>query len=241
MKTKDRKTMVLYTIVSLLVGFLISYSYQLTKEESVKETEPKKVWTQEYKYQKKLEEKIEENKVFEMRLNEVQESIRKIEKQLATDEDHLKSLIETLNDYRMYLGEIPVKGRGIELILSDASYSPADGTVNRYLVHEQHIYKVLNELYISGAIAISVNQQRLTKTSYIKCIGPVLSIDGYEHPAPFVIQAIGNPNTLEKSLLLSGGVIDQLRYDHVDVQLKKLDEIKMDTVIQTIEPKESKK
>ena len=81
MKTKDRKTMVLYTIVSLLVGFLISYSYQLTKEESVKETEPKKVWTQEYKYQKKLEEKIEENKVFEMRLNEVQESIRKIEKQ----------------------------------------------------------------------------------------------------------------------------------------------------------------
>ena len=87
MKTKDRKTMVLYTIVSLLVGFLISYSYQLTKEESVKETEPKKVWTQEYKYQKKLEEKIEENKVFEMRLNEVQESIRKIEKQLATDED----------------------------------------------------------------------------------------------------------------------------------------------------------
>lgn len=234
MKKSSEKT-ILYTLVFLMLGFLMSYSYQLTKERTVEEKGPNKVWTQEYKYQKKLEEKTEENEALQLRLKEAQESVKKIEMKLAEDEDHLKKLIATLNNYRMYLGEIPVKGEGIELKLSDASYSPEDGLVNHYLVHEQHIYKVINELYISGAIAISINGQRLTKTSFIKCIGPVLSIDGYEHPAPFVIQAIGNSVTLEKTLLLPSGVLDQLRYDNVDIQLKKLNLIEMDSVIQTIQ------
>ena len=231
MKKVGGKT-VLYTIVFLMFGFLISYSYQLTKTRVVEEKGPEKVWTQEYKYRKKLEEKIDENEALQLRLKKDQESVREFETKLAEDEEHLKQLIATLNNYRMYLGQIPVKGRGIELTLSDASYFPQDGLTNNYLVHEQHIYKVINELYISGAIAISINDQRLTKTSYIKCIGPVLSIDGYEHPAPFVIRAIGNPVTLEKSLLLPSGVLDQLRYDHVDIQLKKMDLIEMDSVIQ---------
>lgn len=229
---KSGSRILVYGVIFLMFGFLISYSYQLTKEHAVDENGFEKVWTQEYKYKKKIDTITEQNEELQQELQRVQKDVRAIEGKLSEAEEHLKNLVETMNHYRMYLGKIPVQGRGIELTLSDATYTPEDGLVNNYLVHEQHLYQVINELYVSGAMAISINGQRLTKTSYIKCIGPVISVDGYEHPAPFVIQAIGNPDTLEKSLQLPSGVLDQLKYDHVEVQLKKMDKVQMDSVIQ---------
>lgn len=232
MKKSGGRTFV-YGLVFLMLGFLVSYSYQLTKEHTVEEIGPEKVWTQEYKYRKKIDVINEQNQRLQNELTEIQKEVKRIETTLSEEEEQLKTLIERMDAYRMYLGKIAIKGSGIELSLSDGNYTPEDGFVNNYLVHEQHIYQVINELYIAGASAISINDQRLTKTSYIKCIGPVLSIDGYAHPAPFVIRAIGNPDTLEKSLRLPSGVLDQLKYDHVDIQLRKMDEIQMASAIQS--------
>ena len=57
--------------------------------------------------------------------------------------------------------------------------------------------KSLMNLYISGASAIAINGQRLSHDSYILCNGPVIEIDGHQHPAPFVISAIGDADTME--------------------------------------------
>ncbi|MFH7445066.1 DUF881 domain-containing protein, partial [Pseudomonas syringae pv. tagetis] len=87
------------------------------------------------------------------------------------------------------------------------------------------VFKVINELYISGASGIAVNGQRLSSQSYIICDGPVITVDGIQHPAPFVVTAIGDPDVLSSALNLTGGVKDQLVNDNIVFSLEKKSEI----------------
>ena len=103
--------------------------------------------------------------------------------------------------------------------------------INNYLVHEYHVFKVINELYISGAAAIAINGQRLTSQSYILCNGPVITVDGIQHPAPFVISAIGDPEVLTSALNLTGGVKDQLVNDNIVFTLEKKNEIILNSIL----------
>lgn len=112
--------------------------------------------------------------------------------------------LEDVEKYRMFTGEIGVKGKGVKVSLEDASYIPSGQNVNNYIVHESHIFHVINELFISGASAVSINGQRITHQSYIHCNGPVVTVDGVQHPAPFVISAIGDPAVLIPALNIAG-------------------------------------
>lgn len=89
---------------------------------------------------------------------------------------------------------------------------------------------MLNELKISGAQAIAINGQRVLASSYIRCNGPVITIDGTQHPAPFVIEAVGDSDTLMASLNLNGGVVDQLLNDNIVVSLEENQKLTMPKV-----------
>ncbi|MCI4139648.1 DUF881 domain-containing protein, partial [Bacillus vallismortis] len=83
---------------------------------------------------------------------------------------------------RMYIGEVGVQGEGVQVTKEDASNIPEGEKVNSYIVHESHIFQVVNELYISGAAAVAVKCQRLTHDYYIKCNGPVVKVDRVKQP-----------------------------------------------------------
>ena len=85
--------------------------------------------------------------------------------------------------------------------------------------------RVVNELRISGAQGLAINGQRITSNSYIKCTGPVITVDGRTFPAPFVIEAIGDADVLSSSLYLKGGVIDGLIRDNIVVTTEQSKEI----------------
>jgi uncharacterized protein YlxW (UPF0749 family) len=161
-----------------------------------------------------------------------QEELRKIEESLATGEQLLFNLVEDAENLRMYNGNVKVQGKGVEITLSDASYVPSEENVNNYIVHEGHVFKVMNELFISGAAAVSINGQRITKSSYIVCNGPVITIDGNQYPAPFIISAIGDPKVLIPALNILGGVKDQLVADNITIKMMEKDRIVIDPVIQ---------
>lgn len=123
------------------------------------------------------------------------------------------------DDLRLLLGKIPGRGSGVTVTLQDAEYDPNSVNPNDYIVHESHVFKVLNELKISGAQAIAINGHRLKANSYIKCNGPVITIDDDQFPAPFVIEAVGDPKVLSAGLTLAGGVFDQLIDDNIIVTI----------------------
>lgn len=130
----------------------------------------------------------------------------------------------------MLLGIIPAQGGGIQVTLKDNEYNPNSTNPNEYIVHESHVLSVINELKISGAESIAINGQRLKSNSYIRCNGPVITIDGKQYPAPFVIEAVGDSKTLVSSLKIVGGVFDQLLSDNIVVTIEEKNLIQMPSI-----------
>ena len=221
---------VILSLVFLILGFLIAFSYNVTKENA-EQTNLDEIWNEEYQLREELIRQEEKNRSLQQQIVEVQEDLSLIENDIANEEQVLFNLAEDAEKYRMYLGKIKVAGSGVSVTLADGEYDNSQYNVNDYIVHEHHVFNVINELYISGASAVAVNGQRLKHNSYIVCNGPVITIDGKQHPAPFVITAIGDADVLEASLLLTGGTRDQLVNENIIFTLEKQANIIMDPII----------
>lgn len=211
-------------IVSIVTGFIIGYAYNLAKDDKKLVS---KYLEQEDVYRTELIEQQERNKELKDELDDLKAQIRDYEKSFIKSENEYKELVQEAEKLRLILGELPAHGKGIKVTLQDGHYDPKTTNPNDYIVHESHIFMVINELKISGAEAIAINGHRLKPNSYIHCNGPVITIDGKQYPAPFEIQAIGNSETLISALKITGGVFDQLLNDSIVVTIQALDDIQM--------------
>lgn len=188
------------------------------------------LFAQEDSYREELIEQQERNKELAEESNRLQEKIREYEKKFASNENEYEQLVEEAEDLRLLLGNLTGEGKGIRVTLQDGEYDPTSVNPNDYIVHESHVFKVLNELKISGAQAITINGQRLMANSFIQCNGPVITVDGKQHPAPFVIEAVGDSATLSASLNLKGGVINQLLNENIVVTVEENQKLIMSKV-----------
>ncbi|WP_102347023.1 DUF881 domain-containing protein [Bacillus sp. Marseille-P3661] len=218
---------VILSLVMIVLGFLITFSYQLTNSNTETIAEGKQ-WQREFEYRENLIRLEETTRRLQEELTDKQQQVREIEANLAQQEKSFKTLVEDVEKLRMFAGDVQVTGPGVEVTLKDASYVKVEENANNYIVHEGHVHKVVNELLTAGAKAVAINGQRLLHNSYIACIGPVISVDGNEHNAPFVISAIGDPEILFSSLVIVQGVRDQLVMDNVEVKIEKKNELIFD-------------
>jgi len=154
-----------------------------------------------------------------------QERIDSLTTQLSESQKENEGLIKELGDYRLTAGATDVTGEGIEITLydlTDASLSPEET-----LVHQQDILMVVNELRNAGAEAISVNDIRFTATSYVRCVGSVIDVDGTRFSAPYTIKAIGGKNNLEKAMKQPGGIVAFLTADGKRIDIAKKDNLEL--------------
>lgn len=215
---------VILSFVTVVLGFLISFSYQFTNGNT-REIAAGKEWQREFEYREKLIRLEETTRRLQQELGEKQQKVREVEANLAQQEKSFKTLLEDAEKLRMFAGEVEVKGPGLEVTLSDASYVKLGDNANDYIVHEGHVQKVIKELLTAGAKAIAVNGQRLVQNSYIICTGPVINVDGNEYSAPFVISAIGDPEVLYSAMTILQGVRDQLVMENIEVKIEKKNEL----------------
>lgn len=227
---KVRANRVILSLVAVCLGFLITFSYQYTKKEDEPEKWNNREWERNLELHNQLVEIEERNRNLQKELLEKQQQIIDLETEMTAEQEKLEKQTQELDMLRKFLGKVAVKGEGIVVSLNDSEYNPEIGDINQFLVHEHHVLRVVNELYISGAEAIAINGKRLTANSYIVCNGPVISVDGESFPAPFVISAIGKADVLEKTLTIQGGVRDQLVNDNIVVKIEKKSEINLDPV-----------
>jgi len=230
-KMKVTGNHVIFSLVFLVLGFIIAFSYHLTQSENDKTEMTGEQWERDIALRSQLVDLEERNRQLQKELNEKQERVREIEKEMSQEAQVYFNLAEDTEKFRMFLGKVKVKGKGVEVILADGDYNPEEKNVNNYIVHEHHIFKVINELYISGAQAIAINGQRLSHNSYILCNGPVIEIDGRQHPAPFIITAIGDAEVLASALNLTGGVKDSLVNENIQFTLEQKNEIIMEPIL----------
>ena len=131
-----------------------------------------------------------------------------------------KLMKEQLDNAEILAGMKEVEGPGVVVKMSDGTKTPLPGeSESLYWLHDSDLLLVINELKDAGAEAISVNGERLISTSEVRCVGSVLSVNNVRTGAPFIINAIGDPKTLESALLFKGGVVaDIASYCEVDVK-----------------------
>jgi len=150
------------------------------------------------------------------RLKELEEENQTYAKVKAGDSEAAQQIQNSLKKARIFAGLETVKGAGIIVTLDNYA---------SIMVKDYDILNVVNELRASGAQAISVNDERIVAMSEIREAGQYVMINGKQLKAPFVIKAIADPDDLEHSLTIMGGVIENLKEDLLNVTIKKSDEI----------------
>lgn len=222
---KKKGKSILFSIAFLVLGFIFAFSYKTLGGNENQEQATSKTFMHEESYREDLIEQKERNKELSDEIGVKQEGIRSYESSFSSKKEAHSDLVEEAKNLRLLLGVVPATGPGITVTLKDAEYDPIKNNPNDYIVHESHIFKVINELRISGAQGLSINGQRITANSFIKCTGPVITIDGMTYPAPFIIEAIGEADVLSSALHLKGGVVDGLILDNIVVTTEKMDKL----------------
>ncbi|MGE8204172.1 DUF881 domain-containing protein [Heyndrickxia sp. NPDC080065] len=231
-RTKMKGKNVILALVSLVLGFMLAFSYNLAnKEKKSSSTLSDPQFARENELRNEILKQQKENRRLQKELYDKQNKVRTMEKDLSKEEQVFFNLAEDAEKYRMFLGKVKVQGEGVTVTLEDGAYDPKKENVNSYIVHDHHVFKVINELYIAGAAAIAINGQRINHNSYIVCNGPVITVDGIPFPEPFQITAIGDPNVLASALSISGGVKDQLVNDNIVFTIEKKDQVQIGPIL----------
>jgi len=141
------------------------------------------------------------------------------------DDPTKKSDLSKLDDIQLKAGLKDVKGQGIVIKLDDAPYKK-NYPVDLLVIHQSDVEKILNELKVAGAQAISINDERLLSTSETICAGPTILINDNKYPVPYVIKAIGNSENLYKKINESERIM-LMRRDGIRISIEKNKEVQI--------------
>ena len=141
---------------------------------------------------------------------ELRAEVRRLAEQAAVDDDRVAQATagEALE---LAAGLVPVSGPAVTVSLDDAprregrpalSDDPDD-----LVVHQQDVQAVVNALWAGGAEAMTLMGQRIVSTSAVRCVGNTVILHGQVYGPPFVITAVGDPDSLRDSLDSDPGVL----------------------------------
>ena len=184
------------TLIFIILGFLLSTQFITQQKvlgalDSQKKEDLINVW-------KNLDERKRTLEAEVMKLNSSYLSLLEESEKETTA---IKALTSDLAALKLASGITPVTGPGIAVtITGDAPLLFLD------------LIDLTNELWATGAEAISINEHRVTGNTAIweatDSFPVYITIDKEKLLYPIVIKAIGDPHTLEKGLTFTGGLID---------------------------------
>lgn len=174
----------------------------------------------------------------QVELNNIRDRKAKIEKEISDVETKISdlrsseiladSIEETLKNeieqYELQIGYKSAIGPGIELELQMQNPEIYNVLVSNFDL----ILSIINKLNSAGAEGISVNDERIVSITDFKFEKGELLINSNPVKPPFVIKAIGNPDTMEASLNIRYGIIWELKNNYgINSKIEKKDDIEL--------------
>ena len=227
-------------VVCGFLGFLLTYQFKLlnTKDELTNSYENLDMMNlinqdilQEVESLKKEKEELEEANAT------LNEEIKALEDK-ATSEGELEAEIKKkLDNARMQLGLVDVKGPGIIITLTPKTSIFGTNTSDsvRTITEDELVYLV-NTLWYSRAEAISINDIRITPQTGIKNAGSSISIGSAGRVDPsseIVIKVIGDKSKLNVGVSY-GGSLETGALKNYTNDVKSSDEITIIKTTQTL-------
>jgi len=146
-------------------------------------------------------------------LERLQKDLEKIRGESASSNTKDKEIEKQIKENNKMLGLTDVKGDGVIIIIGDnrdIENLETNQNVSDLVVHEQDILYIINELFNSGADAVSVNGHRVVSNTAIVCDGNIIRINGQRTGTPITIKAIGYPERMYFALTRPGGWLNYL-------------------------------
>lgn len=170
----------------------------------------------------KMKEKYDETY---SELQEAQKTLEQVRQEATQNDETAEAKEQQLKENNMLLGNIDVKGEGVQITLQDSLETSSILTASDQIVHYDDLQAIINELKNAGAEAIEVNGERIVSTTSITCEGNIIKINGKRIGSPFNILAIGSQDLLYGSLERAGSYMDYLRERGLIAEIKKMDEV----------------
>ena len=197
-------------VVCAIIGFMLAVQFRQVR--NAQETLPKQ----------RLED-------LSTRLIQIEGERDELAKQLETLRHESESSAanqEFFSELKVQACTTALQGEGIIVKMDDSTRVAKSGeNPNVYLIHDDDILRVVNELRAAGAEAISINGQRLIATSEVRCAGPTLSVNNVRSAPPYEIRAIGEKKSLENSIKMRGGVAETLKVWGIQLEVTTADDV----------------
>ena len=174
----NKHAKIMLVLVFAVLGFMLATQIKTTERQKTINVQ-------------RAEELTERLRVVEQQRDDLAKEIEKLQANNSSD----KVLENELERLKEFAGEIPLEGKGIQLILDDSKVTAQVGeNPNLYIIHDDDLLRVINELRAAGAEAISINGERLVSTSEIRCAGPTLSVNNNRSAPPYVCLLYTSPS-----------------------------------------------
>lgn len=155
----------------------------------------------------------------EDRLRDEIASLEDSRAELASGDDKTQAALDEAQNRAEELGilagTLPAQGPGIVLTISDP-----DGTVAPEVVLD-----AIQELRAAGAEAMQIDDVRIGVTTAFTGQKGAVAVDGMTLSPPYVILAIGEPQTLSTALSIPGGVVATVKRAGGEVTVESQDEV----------------
>ncbi|HSI72344.1 MAG TPA: DUF881 domain-containing protein [Fimbriimonas sp.] len=155
-----------------------------------------------------------------------------LEKALAKRGEDSSLLNKALQELKVFAATTKVIGPGVVVTLRDSPKAQSDIAANggQFLpdtaIHDDDVMKVVNELFASGAEAISVNNHRVANPTTFRCVGPTILVNDMKIAPPIVIRAVGDPGTLYGGMTLPGGILSQIQATGGEASMVQIEKVK---------------
>ena len=161
------------------------------------------------------------------KLEEREKNLEKTRQMAANNNESDAQNEEEIKNNQKLLGLTDISGQGLIIRLDENREVDSNQVlnINGYLVHEEDLLYIVNELFNAGADAVSINDQRIVSTTSILCDGNIIRVNGEMIGVPITIKAIGYPERLDGALTRPGGYLEIMASDGVIVSVERSENI----------------
>lgn len=214
---RGQSTPIAILLVCFVLGLMLAVQFRVQQRQELLAATPEA---------RRADEAGARLKAAEAERDRLRDEVEKLRLSLAAasagGSDAVQALEAQLRSAQLRAGLVDMHGPGLLVTLDDSKVPrQKNEDPNRFILHDEDVLRVVNELNDAGAEAVSINGQRLIGTSEIRCAGSVISINNTRTAPPVRISAIGDPAVLERALRLRGGVIDTLALWGIQVEIEK--------------------
>ena len=205
------------TGVCFIFGGLLAMQLRATQQIHAKQTAEKAGIAEANSLVAKMKAQADASTKERTRLNSQLVGLRStLAKNGSLTVSQVAALNAQIKDLQTMAGLTQFSGPGVRVTMTDNSavaLNAGDPSASALpgLVHDFDLQQVVNELRLAKAEAISINGQRITGYSPIRCVGSPIMVNWEVVTSPFIIDAVGNPKTLRSALETPAGIIDQMR------------------------------